>query len=45
MDNKKANKFKAQIAINGKNKFLGYLVNEEDARKAYLDAKEIYHIF
>lgn len=41
--NKRAGKFNAQIIINGQNKYLGTFVEEKDARKAYLDAKEIYH--
>ena len=42
---KKDSKWKAQITINGVNKFLGLFENEEDARAAYLDAKKIYHKF
>ena len=37
------NKWKAQIRLDGKLKHLGYFVNEEDARNAYLNAKLIYH--
>lgn len=33
-------KFKAYIAINGKQKHLGYFSKEEDARAAYLKAKK-----
>jgi len=33
----------AQICIGGKSIFLGVFIEEEDARQAYLDAKEIYH--
>jgi len=38
-------KYKAQINVDGKNKHLGYFVSEDDARDAYLIAKEKYHIF
>ena len=38
-------KWGAQITINAKNKHLGYFEKEEDARAAYLAAKEIYHRF
>lgn len=41
---KSKNKFQAQIKLNGKNKNLGYFEKEEDARNAYLLAKEKYHI-
>jgi hypothetical protein len=41
--NKQMNKWKAQIRLDGKLKHLGYFVNEEDARNAYLNAKLIYH--
>ena len=41
--NKKLNKWRSQIKINGKVKFLGHFDNEEDAAIAYLKAKEIYH--
>jgi hypothetical protein len=40
---KQKQKWKAQIMVKGKNKFLGYFDLEEDARQAYLAAKEIYH--
>jgi hypothetical protein len=43
--NKKKKKWLAQIGINGKQHHLGYFVNEDDARQAYLDAKEKMHIF
>lgn len=42
--NKKECKFKSCIKYNFKNIHLGYFDKEEDARKAYLDAKKIYHI-
>lgn len=42
--NKRDNKWQAQIQLNGKNIFLGYFNNEEDAHNAYLKSKEIYHI-
>ena len=41
---KKTKKWRAQIRSNGKNIHLGRFNNEEDARKAYLDAKQIYHV-
>ena len=40
---KRNNKWQAAIKINRKSKHLGYFDNEEDARQAYLNAKEIYH--
>jgi hypothetical protein len=40
---KDKNKFRAYIKINKKSKHLGYFDNEEDARAAYLIAKENYH--
>jgi hypothetical protein len=42
--NKKNKKWKAYIFLNGKLHHLGYFVNEDDARQAYLDAKEKMHI-
>ena len=36
------NGYSAQIAVNGKSKHLGIFNNSEDARFAYLSAKEIY---
>lgn len=36
---KKLNKWRSQISINGKNKHLGVFEKEEDARQAYLDAR------
>ena len=41
---KRRNKYKAQIRINGKKKHLGYYDTEEEARAAYLKAKPIHHI-
>jgi len=42
----KANgKYKAQIMVNEKNNYLGQFVTEDDARNAYLIAKEKYHTF
>lgn len=41
---KRSKKWKARIKLNGKEKHLGYFEKEEDARKAYLEAKKIYHI-
>ena len=40
---KQKNKWQAQIRINYKSKNLGLFDNEEDARQAYLKAKELYH--
>ena len=40
----KANKkWMAYIALNGKQHYLGYFDNEQDARQCYLDAKEKMH--
>ena len=41
---KPSKKYRALIGLNGKQKHLGYFENEEDARKAYLDAKPKYHV-
>ena len=41
--NKKKNKYKAQIQVNKKNRHIGYYDTEEEAREAYLNAKEKYH--
>jgi len=43
--NKRKKKFQAQICVNGKKIHLGYFDKEEDAREAYLNAKQIHHIF
>jgi hypothetical protein len=40
---KHANKWIAQIQLDGKRIHLGVFDNEEDARQSYLDAKLIYH--
>ena len=42
--NKQMKKWQAQITINKKQKFLGYFENEEEAHKAYLNAKKILHV-
>lgn len=42
--NKMKNKFHAQIRIDGKLIFLGLFQTEQEARNAYLKAKEIYHV-
>jgi hypothetical protein len=42
---KQNKKWRAAIRINGKKKHLGYFESEQDAREAYLKAKEIYHLF
>ena len=41
---KKASRWKAQIVINDKRIYLGLFKEEADARNAYLEAKEKYHI-
>lgn len=41
---KARNKWSAQIHINGKKKHIGYYVEEEDARAAYLAEKKLIHI-
>mgnify|MGYP000135495521 FL=1 len=41
---KNENKWKAQICIDGEQKYLGRFNLEEDAKNAYLDAKKLYHI-
>ncbi len=41
--NKQAKKWMSRIQIDGKLKHLGYFENEDEAREAYLKAKEIYH--
>jgi len=43
--NKYHNKFQAQIAANGKIKYLGYFNTAEEAHEAYLKAKAHYHEF
>jgi hypothetical protein len=40
---KNANKYRAEIRLNNKNIYLGLYHSEEEARNAYLQAKEIYH--
>ena len=41
---KRSNKWRPQIMVNGKIKYLGLFTEEADARNAYLEAKEKYHI-
>jgi hypothetical protein len=41
--NKRDKKWKSQIVIDGEHKHLGYFLTEEEASKAYLEAKEKYH--
>ncbi len=41
--NKHNQKWQAQIMKDGKKIYLGNFLKEEEARQAYLDAKEIYH--
>lgn len=40
---KQKKKWKTAIRINGKKSHIGYFDNEEDARAAYIQAKEKYH--
>ena len=40
---KRRNKYRAQIKINGKDIFLGHYDTPEEAREAYLNAKKIHH--
>lgn len=40
---KASNKYHARIGLNGKKIHLGYFCKAEEARKAYLNAKKIYH--
>jgi hypothetical protein len=42
--NKSRNKWKSEIKLDGKSIYLGRFDTEEEARQAYLEAKEIYHI-
>ena len=42
---KASGKYQAQIRVDGKKKYLGMFVSEDDARDACLIAKETYHIF
>lgn len=42
---KKDNKFKGQIILNKKKIYLGLFEDEDSAKKAYLLAKQKYHIF
>lgn len=41
--NKKTNKFHSNIKIDNKIKYIGYFNTEEEAKKAYLNAKKTYH--
>lgn len=40
---KREGKYYAQIQLQGKKIYIGYFNNEQDARKAYVAAKEKYH--
>jgi hypothetical protein len=42
--NRLKNKYEAHIKFNNKRKFLGLFETEEEARNAYLAAKQIYHV-
>jgi hypothetical protein len=41
---KHGNKFMSQIRLDNKNIYLGLYNTEQEARQAYLDAKEKYHL-
>ena len=41
---KQNKKWMSYITVNKKIRFLGYFITEEEARHAYLTAKEIYHV-
>ena len=41
--NKQEGKYLAKIRVDGKQKYLGYFTNEQDARDSYLKAKREYH--
>jgi HNH endonuclease len=41
--NKNEKKWQAQIWVEGKLKYLGLYLNEQDARSAYLNASSMYH--
>tara|TARA_R110000803_G_scaffold199894_1_gene264064 strand:+ start:599 stop:1078 length:480 start_codon:yes stop_codon:yes gene_type:complete len=42
---KATGKYRARIRADGKQKYLGSFVSEEDAMNAYLEAKAEYHLF
>ena len=42
--NKRVKKWLARIKVDNKSKFLGYFMTEDEAHKAYLEAKAKYHI-
>ena len=42
---KRSNKWRSRIMINGKNKDIGYYDTEEEAQEAYLAEKRIHHPF
>ena len=42
--NKSSEKYRVQITFNKKNLYLGLFETEEEARNAYLEAKQIYHV-
>jgi hypothetical protein len=42
--NKRDQAWQAQIRLNGKDIYLGYFDTEDEARSAYLAAKNVYHV-
>ena len=42
---KTGGKYRAQIAVDGKQKRLGYFTDPKEASKAYLEAKQKYHAY
>jgi len=41
---KRKNKYRGQIVLNGKDKYLGLFNTEEEAQQAYQNAKKVYHV-
>ena len=42
--NKQNQKYRAKIQLDNKSIHIGYYTTEEEAREAYLRAKEVYHV-